>query len=44
VLVGKIAFRTKTAVSVKKGCRSTGSEKDEVALEALFLDDGSAFE
>ena len=35
---------TETAVPVKKGCRSAGSEKDEVSFEAFLVDDSSAFE
>ena len=37
-------FLTETAVPVKKGCWSPGSEKDEVSFEALLVDDSSAFE
>ncbi len=35
---------TETAVSVKKGCRSAGSEKDEVPFEMFLADDRSAFQ
>ena len=37
-------FITETAVPVKKGCWSAGSEKDEVSFEAFLVDDSSAFE
>ena len=37
-------FLTETAVPVKKGCWSAGSEKDEVSFEAFLVDDSSAFE
>src|SRR5271170_6898049 len=40
----EIVFITETAVPVKKGCWSAGSEKDEVSFEAFFVDDSSAFE
>jgi hypothetical protein len=43
-LVRKILFLTETAVPVKKGCWSAGSEKDEVSFEAFFVDGSSAFE
>ena len=36
-------FITETAVPVKKGCWSAGSEKDEVSFEALVVDESSAF-
>src|SRR5258705_8081406 len=37
-------FITETAVPVKKGCWSAGSEKDEVSFKAFLVDDRSAFE
>src|SRR5437899_6334822 len=37
-------FITETSVTVKKGCWSAGSEKDEVSFEAFLVDDSSAFE
>jgi hypothetical protein len=37
-------FLTETAVPVKKGCWSAGSEKDEVSFKAFLVDDRSAFE
>src|SRR5260370_34694435 len=37
-------FITETAVPVKKGCWSAGSEEDEVSFEAFLVDDSSAFE
>jgi hypothetical protein len=43
-LARKIMLLTVTAVPVKKGCRSAGSEKDEVSFEAFLVDDSSALE
>src|SRR5258708_288190 len=37
-------FITETAVPVKEGCWSAGSEKDEVSFKAFLVDDRSAFE
>ena len=42
--LAKIMFITETAVPVKKGCWSAGSEKDEVSFEAFLVDDSSTFE
>ena len=42
--LAKIMFITETAVPVKKGCWSAGSEKDEVSFKAFLVDDRSAFE
>ena len=39
-----IVSLTETAVPVKKGCWSAGSEQDEVSFEALLVDDRPAFE
>ena len=41
VRAGRILFLTETAVTVKKGCWSAGSKKDEVSFEALLVDDGA---
>ena len=43
MLVRKIMFLTETAVPVKKGCWSAGSEKNKVSFEAFLVDDSSAF-
>src|SRR5271168_1027369 len=37
-------FLTETAVPVKKGCWSAGSQKDEVSFIAFLVDDRAAFE
>src|ERR1700712_4161734 len=43
-LVRAILFLAESAVPVKKGCWSAGSEKDEVSFEAFLVDNRSTFE